>query len=130
MAEYTGKNLYVAFGTTDISGSYRRLTVNEETGLADASGGSDANRTYVATLKDGTADYEAVDQTSGTVIWAAVAPASEGTLEWAPEGTTATYPRHYVNAIIQSRNREMPYDDVVAISCSFQFSGVVTDTVY
>jgi hypothetical protein len=130
MAEYTGKNLYVIFGTTVLDGGSRVFDPTEEIGLVDASAGSAGSRTYITTLEDGRASMELVDQTGDTAIWGAVDLGVEATLEWAPEGTASGKPKHSCNAIVMSRNKRMPYDEVVTITVEFQFSGVVTDTVY
>jgi hypothetical protein len=130
MAEIVGKNLYIEFGGTDLSSDFRTVTNNEETGLVDASAGSDAARTYIATLKDGTLDYSMVAQADGTATWDAVAPATAGTLIWGEEGTAAGNARHTVDALVASRSKDIPYDDLVIYNVSFQFNGAITDDVY
>lgn len=130
MAEIVGKNLYMTFGATVLSSDFRTATANEETGLVDASAGSDANRSYIATLKDGTMDVSLVAQADGTVLWDALAPGSGTTLTWGEEGTATGNPRHSVAAIVASRSKDMPYDDLVIYNVSFQFNGAVTDDIY
>lgn len=130
MAEYTGSTLYLTFGSTVLSGDYRNFDDNEEIGLVDASAGSDANRTYLTTLKDGKATVELVAQTGGTPLWDAMMIGSANTLTWAPEGTATGKQKHSVNAIVMNRKRSHPYDDIVAMTFDLQFSGAVTDTVY
>jgi len=133
MAEITGQHLYVAFKGTALEADYREFSFSEEVGMADASAGSDAARTYLTTLEDGTATLSLLMQADGT---ASTAPAqllekgAEGTLEWGPEGTATGKPRRYVNAIVQSYEERSPYDDVIEITASFQFSGEVTRTAY
>ncbi|MFQ5433493.1 MAG: hypothetical protein ACE5FD_01315, partial [Anaerolineae bacterium] len=73
MAEYTGKNLYLKFGSTVLGADYRSFKPSEDIGTEDASAGSDANRTYLTTLKDGKGQITLVDQAVGTAVWAAVA---------------------------------------------------------
>lgn len=129
----TGQNLYVAFKGEALEADYREFSFSEEIGMADASAGSDAARTYLKTLEDGNATLTLLLQADGT---AATDPAqllekgAEGTLEWGPEGTAAGKPRRYVNAIVQSYEERSPYDDVIEISASFQFSGQVTRAIY
>lgn len=120
----------IKFGSTTLSSDWRTFTPQEEIGLADASAGNDTNRTYLTTLKDGKASIELVGQAAGSALWTAVAPGTSGTLEWAPEGTASGKQRHYVNAIVMSRQREEPFDDIEVLKVDFQFSGAVTDTVY
>lgn len=133
MAEYTGKNLYVEFASTNVSGDQRTLTASEEMDLVDASAGADVAKSYLTALEDGTAKYEVLDQTGGTAasaLWQVLDKGATGTLIWAPEGTATNKPKHAVLAFVKSREREMPYDDVVVLNFEFQFSGVVTDSAY
>ena len=132
MAEYSGTNLYVIFGSTVLSGDYRRLTTTESMDLVDASAGSDTGTTHVSTLTNGQATYEAVAQTDGTVMWAAVANGTSGTLEWAPEGTASGKQKHTVTAIVSSRENNIGYNDVVTLTVNFQFSdnAGVAESVY
>lgn len=130
MAGVTGKNLYCIFGSAVLDTDYRSFSATETAGVTDISAGADANRTYLATLKDGTASISILMQASDTATWAAVAPTTGGTLEWAPEGTTATYPRHYAYAFVLSREKSMAFTDEVVGDVEFQISGAVTDTTY
>jgi len=130
LGEYTGTNLYVIFGSTALTTDYRSWTEEETIDTVDKTAGADTVKTYLTTTKDGTASIDVLDSTGGTAMWAAVAVGTEGTLEWAPEGTATTKPRHYVNAIVTSRSKPVAYADVVTFTVNFQFSGAVTDTVY
>jgi len=130
LGEYTGKDLYVIFGSTALTTDYRSWTEEETIDTVDKTAGADTVKTYLTTTKDGTASIDVLDSTGGTAMWAAVAVGTEGTLEWAPEGTADTKPRHYVNAIVTSRSKPVAYADVVTFTVNFQFSGAVTDTTY
>jgi len=130
MTSITGGALYCAFKGVVLDTDFRSFSAAEDGGVVDASGGSDANRTYLTTLKDGTASLGIMMQAGDTATWTAVAPLASGTLEWAAEGTAATKPRHYVQAIVISRERSMAYDDLVVADVEFQFNGSVTDTTY
>ena len=102
MAGYAGGALYLAFGGVVLDTDYRSFSPTEEMGVADVSAGADANRTYVDLLKDGTATATILIQAADTTTWGAVALGTEGTLEWAEEGTASGKPRHHVNAIVTS----------------------------
>lgn len=130
MAEFVGSSLYLTFGSTVLSADFRSFDQTEEVGLVDASAGADANRTYLATLKDGKATVELVSQTAGTALWDAVVPGATATLTWAPEGTATGKQKHTAPTIVMSRKRTYPYDDVVVLTVDLQFNGAVTDTVY
>lgn len=133
MAEYTGNDLYLAFKGTAIHADFREFSTSESIDLVDSSAGADVAKTYLTALEDGTGSLMVLDQTGGTAatyIYNLCDKGQEGTLEWGPEGTATGKPRHYVNAISQSRERTNPYADVAQLTFNFQFSGVVTDTVY
>jgi hypothetical protein len=123
MAKYTGSGLTVSFAGTNLEAEYKKFSTNEATDLVDCSAGADTNHDYLATLKDGDATLDLLEVSGGTATWAAVAPGASGTLTWKPNGTaTYTCPTAYV----KSRKRDIPFDDVVAISVAFQFSAAVT----
>lgn len=130
MAEFSGEALYLKFGSTVLSADFRTFNPTESADLLDASAGADVARIYKKRLEDGSASLSMLGQALGTALWDALAPGTEGTLEWGEEGTTAGNPRHYVVALVSSRDKNIPYDGLVEFNAEFQFSGVLTDTVY
>ncbi len=133
MPTYTGTALYLAFDGTEIDTDFREFSVSEEMGIVDGSAGADANRTYLTTLKDGTASGTFLDQTGGTAataLYNKCIPGAEGTLEWGPEGNSSDDPRHHVNAIVTTRDMTVNFEDVTEVVISWQYSGAVTDTAY
>jgi hypothetical protein len=131
MAQYTGSGLIVTFKGTEVSTRFRSLNTKEEIDLVDQSAGSDTAKTYLTALEDGDAKLEVVDVRDGTAptaLWNLCDKGAEGTLQWQPEGTATGKPKHYVNAIVKSREKEHPYDDIVKATITFQFSGALTDT--
>jgi hypothetical protein len=132
VAEFTGKNLSVLFASNALTGNHRTFTVTEEMGLVDASAGPDAARSYVATLKDGKATLEVLgdDAAAGPTWWGNVLPGAVGSLVWGEEGTGSGQPRHTVNAVVSSRKKDAPYDDLVVYTVEFQYSGAVADDSY
>lgn len=131
MAETTGSALYLTFNGTVLSSDYRTFNESEETGLVKASAGSDTFESYLATLTDGTAKCQLVYQTLGSAVWAAVKNGTSGTLIWAPEGTASGKPKHTVtNAIVKTRSKDVPYENLIVLNVDFQFSSAVTDGVY
>jgi len=125
MAKYVGKDLLVSFAGTALEAEFKKLSTTEDSDLVDCSAGSDTNHDYLPTLKDGSADLDLLEVagTAGTALWAAVAPGASGTFQWKPNGTIT----HTVaNAYVKSRKRDIPFDDCVAISVSFQFASAVT----
>jgi hypothetical protein len=134
MAEFTGSNLAVYFKGTLISGNQREFSNKREMGLVDASAGADAARSYLTTLKDGTAKMVTLLQTSATAttdVPVLCVEGATGTLEWAPEGSASGKVRHYVSsAFVKSQETKSPYDDVTELSLEFQFSAAVSDGTY
>jgi hypothetical protein len=131
MAEYVGGAAgYIKFGSTVLSSDYRTFEPVEEIGLVESQAGNDTTKTYLTVLKDGTTPISLVDQTGGSALWTAVVPGTSGTLEWGPEGTASGKPKHTVTALVKNRKRSQPYDGIVVLDVSFQFSGAVTDGAY
>jgi hypothetical protein len=129
MVAHTGSALWIKFGSTVLSGDYQSFGDTETGGVVDASAGADTNRSYLTTLKDGTATASLALQTSaGTLIWEAVAPLASGTLWWADEGSSASKQIHYVWAIVTERRKSLAYADLVVADVTFQFSSAVADS--
>ena len=129
-SELTGKALFIDWNGVTISTDYHSFDETETADVVEATAGADANKTYIAMHKDGTASYTGLHLAdgAGTAIWAALVPATEGTLLWAEEGSTAGESYHSVNAIVTSRNKNTPYDGVIEIGAEWQMSGAVTDS--
>jgi len=132
MAGYVGKNAYIAFGGTAITSDYRTMEWSEEAGVVDASAGTDAYITQLTTQITGNASLtmRAISGTAGTATWSALANNSEGTLEFAPEGTASGNRKLQVNAIVSSRVDTMGYNSVAEWNINWVFNGQVTDTQY
>ena len=132
MTRYTGHNLAVWWvysgGSIALDADFRSFTVSEEVNDADSTAGDDTYAGHLPTFTDASADFEAVGTTnSGTTHWSRIAPRTEGTVYWYPEGTTSALPYHYAAAYIQTRDRDYPFDDVATVSLTWQFNGAITD---
>ena len=136
MAELIGGSALIRwmhpYGTQVLSSDFRKFDQDETVGLVDLSAGNDTSRTYAITLKDGKATGEFVFQqdAAGTTLWGAVDKGASGTLEWSPQGSATGRPKSSVAAIVMSRKKTVPYEEIVAITVDWQFNGAVTDTVY
>lgn len=129
MPAMTGTSLWIKFGSTVLSGDYQSFGDTETGGIVDASAGADTSRTYLTTLKDGTATATLSMQTgAGTLIWNAVAPLTDDTLWWADEGSSTGLQIHFVWAIVTERRKSVGYADLVMADVAFQFSGAVSDS--
>lgn len=125
-----GDAYYLLFKGTALNTNYRSTSHNETMDTVDQSAGADANKTYLTTLKDGTKQATIKHKAGDTAIWGLLVPGAEGTLEWGEEGTTAGKPRHYVNALVTSRQQSASYSDLIVIDVAWQYSGAVTDGTY
>ena len=129
MPGMTGIAGWIKFGSTVLSTDYRAFSPTETGDVVDASAGADTGRTYLTTLKDGTATASLALQTgAGTLIWNAVAPLTDDTLWWAEEGSSAGKQIHSVWAIVTERRKSMGYADLVMADVTWQFSGAVSDS--
>lgn len=134
MPRFTGHDLALiwayAAGSVTLDADYRSFTVGEEVNDADSTAGNDTYAGHLPTFTDASAELEMVGTTnSGTAHWTSIAPRTEGTIYWYPEGTASSKPAHNAPAYISSRDREYPYDNVVTVSLGFQFQGVPVDGV-
>ncbi len=128
---YTGSALFAEFihsaGTVTLTGDQRSLTVDREVDTVDISAANEGDKSYLATLKDGSAEIEVLDQgSSGAASFEVLLPeGTSGTLIYAPLGTASTKPKRGFAAIITSVGVEYPYADVVVYRISFQKTGSV-----
>ena len=134
MATITGENLYLRWvysgGTVVLSTDYTQFTFTPSVELLDESAGADTHRTYIPRLKDSTASYAGRHQASGTALVQALAAGTEGTLEWGEEGTAAGKPKKTLPAISQGASINIPYANLVDISCTFQGNGEDVDATW
>lgn len=126
-----GKDLYVSFNGTVISGDQTSVSWSEEGDMADVTAAADAFHYYVYMRKDGTLDFEAFFDASSTTAYAACAVGSEGTLIVGPAGTASGKPKYtWTRAVVASRGMAIPFDDGVTWPCTFQFSSAVSEGAY
>lgn len=127
MGEYTGSALVASFvhsaGTVVLNTDYRTLSTEPTIGLVDASAGSDTNRTYLTTLKDGKYTWTGVAQSAGTLLENALLEGTGGTLIIGREGTASGKPKESCPVISLGAKFNYQYDNIVEISCDFQANG-------
>lgn len=136
MARYTGRDLVVQWiysgGTVNITNYRRSYETSESVDDADATCGTVTYRDHLPTYTDMTSTLEWLkdDGTDGTSLWTALAPRTEGTVQWSPLGTAASKPKHYGAAYVQNRDETQPMDDVVAVTITFQHTEEPTLTTW
>jgi len=131
MAGMTGISGWIKFGSVVLNTDYRAFNPAETGGVVDQSGGADTERTYLTTLKDGTATASLAIQTgAGTLVWAAVAPLTGGTLWWAEEGSAVNKQVHLVYAYVTERRKSLAYADLAVADVTWQFGSAVVDSAF
>ncbi len=131
MAEITGKNLVATWaysgGTVDLNTDFRTLSINPNIDLAETTAGADTDKTYIATIKDATIEWSGLYQSAGTALVSALEAGTGGTLIISPEGTTTGKSKESYPAIAMGAKMNIPYNEVVEISCTFQKNGAKAD---
>lgn len=134
MTAYSGSALVMSWihagGTVAIEGDFRSATYEPSIDLYDATAGADANKSYIAGVKDGRVSISCVMQSKGTALTNALKEGTAGTLIIGPEGTAATNPKYTIPGIAMGARFNFPYNDVVEFTCDIQQNGVRTDGVY
>jgi hypothetical protein len=116
-------------GTIALAGDYRTCTWSPAVAYVDSSAGSDTHVQRLTALKDSTASVTLVAQTGGTAIQTALQPGVGGTLVIQPEGTATNKRKITFPCFADGASIDMPYADIVAISCGFTGNGAFTDGV-
>lgn len=126
MAKMTGKDLYVAFNGATLAGVgkvvSRSFDPQYQIDTVDSSAGDQTSKTYLTALKDGTATMSLVYEGSQNYMGSLVV-GTYGSLVWGAEGTATGKPKGAVMAYVTSANKAIPYNDIVTLEVSWQFSG-------
>lgn len=131
MTAYVGKDLDVkwidASGTVQLNGDFTAFDYTPSIDLVDQSAGSDTNKTYLTTLKDGkaslTANFQAGTAVGGTASFSRLYEGASGTVVWSPEGTAATKPKYTIPALAMGAVFSYPFAGLVEAKCDFQQNG-------
>jgi len=130
MPAYRGKDLEVSFAGTVISGDGRSVSYEESADVLDDTTYGDDNRTKQGGLKDGSGQFEALDQTGAwSAAWQAIQPGDSDTMIIYPEGNVSTNRSVTFTALIATRSVDFPYDGLTTLSMSFEISGAVVEGV-
>jgi len=124
MAHYTGSDLYITYGGTELSGDHRNFEVSYTVDLLDASAGDDDSKSYVPSLKDANFRLTILDNgTAGSAVRQALVMGGTGTLEYGPEGTATGKPKYSCPVIVNELRTAYPYAGLVEITVGFQRNG-------
>lgn len=112
-----------AGGTVTLTGNQRSVSLTPTGDMIDTSAGSDEWRTRLPSIKDWSASISLLMPVGGTALEDAIAAGTQGTLIVGPEGTASGKRKYSGAAISGGGNVNMPYADVVEMSCDFQGNG-------
>lgn len=120
-----GKDAYISFQDTEISADYRNFDIELTIDTVESTAGSEASKSYIATLKDGTAKLTyAYSGTAGAGAYVDVlGVGQEGTLLWGIQGTALDKPKGGAVAIVVAHSKPMAYNDLLTRTVTFQFTG-------
>lgn len=129
MAKYSGKDMYIKFGTVSVAGQGRNLEVSQQAEEIDVTAYGSTDKEFIAGLVERTASLEVLDDDTSTLIRTALHPGSASSLTWYPLGTANGKPKFSVGtAVVLEQNLQYPYDDAVLMNCSIRLSGAVTES--
>lgn len=123
-----GKDCYIKFDETELHPDFTNITVNEEVGEVDLTGGADDDATFSPTFRSGTIDYELFwNSGSAQAEYDALLPGSAGSLVIGPKGTDSSYPKlSWTDVFTRSRSLVMPFADSVKVSGTFRISSAIS----
>ena len=114
-----------------MNGDYRTFTYTPSIDLADQTAGSDTNKSYLTTIKDGKASFggllQGTNVAGGTLMAAGCAEGLTGTLKFSPEGTALGKTLYSMPAISLGAAMSFPYADVCDVKIDFQQNGARTE---
>lgn len=130
MARYSGRDLYVSFGGTQLS-PIRSIEMNDEADDIDGTAAGDTRGFHIAGVIDGDWSVELMDDDTTNTTYNAVAPQTSGVLIVAPQGTaTGKKKITYDTAVVLQRGRSIPYGDVSMITASGFLNSAPTLATY
>ena len=137
MTKYIGDSVVVEFGTTDISGVYTSVEINEEAPEGARIDVSDKSSSTIETIEGLTGDAKttvtisANDEVGGNTEVLGLAVNDQDTLIIYPEGKTSGKPmRTIANARLSTRKHSGGYQSKVEWQLSFYCYETVTEGTY
>lgn len=123
-----GSAAYISFNGVAVQADYRAFNVEETIDTVDKTAGSETDKSYIPTLKDGTAELVyAYAGSAGTAISTNFQVGTQGTLLYGAEGTATGKPKGgWANAIVVGHSKPMAYNDLIVRTVKFQKSGTAT----
>lgn len=125
---FAGTALVATWNGTELTGEYRRVTINQTVNDADGTSGHDTEVRHMPTQTDANIAIEmtAMAGTAGTALWSALAPRTSGTLIVQPEGTASNLRKYTSVCYVQTFNDNVPYNDTSIWAITFYPSAAIT----
>lgn len=128
MSKYTGKDMFVKFGTLNVSGQGRNLEIQQSADEIDVTAYGSVDKEFIVGKTERQASLEVLDDAADSTVRLKMAVGSLDSLTWFPLGTASGNPKFSVGtAIVLENNISYPYDDAVLMSISLRLSGAVTE---
>lgn len=110
MPHYTGHNLYISFGSVNLSGDWLQFEFERRVDVIDLTSAGEADFRGKAGIQHGhwtLTIYDVIDQS----ILMALTPGALQTLIIGPQGTTPGSPRFGFNALVTARRQHYTVDE-------------------
>lgn len=135
MTAFAGSSLYAEWvysgGTVVLDTDFRTFSYTPVLSLIDSTAGADSYREFIDGIGEGgDPTFTLVMQTGATVLLTALARNTNGTLNVGVEGTASGKPKLVIPAISKGPQYDVPYDDIVTLTASFQQSAAETSTTW
>ncbi len=128
--EYLGQGAYVIFGSQVLTGRYTSINLEESADMVDKSAGADTHKSFLDALHQGTFTMGFNLESDSTVEWASVALGTEGTFDYAPEGTGSGEPKYSAVCIVSARDRATANADLERANVTFTRQIALTESTY
>lgn len=128
----SGKDVFVSFNGTDISGDITSVEFSEEVGVIELVAADDTFVYKISNGKtNGSGSISALFDGTTQTEWDAIVAGTSGTFIVAPRGTASTYQQLlWTSAFIRRRGATFPYDGAVEMSADIEFASLLTDGTY
>lgn len=124
---FKGNNTFAQWiysgGTVTLTGNQRTVNITPVNNNVDTTAGADEWSTFLSGIKSWTSSISLLQPVGGTALEDALKSGIQGTLIVGPEGTAAGKRKYSGAAISGGGVVNMPYADVVELSCDFQGNG-------
>lgn len=118
---YTGKQMYINFGGTVVSGDWMQFDFERTADVIDVTAASDTDFVGLPGVQKGRWTLTVFDKASdGENIAQTLALGANGTLIFGPQGSAPGQPKFGFNAIVTGVQQRFAYDDTVI----YTFEGI------